>query len=82
MRYLVAGDWDRGTCRRGLYTLKLTFEVRCGKCMSSDGFARIRCHVEILALATGGTCRVEHLIEQIDVSRSEVLGNGPPTWTL
>jgi len=26
-----------------------------------DGFARIRCHVEILALATGGTCRVEHL---------------------
>lgn len=26
-----------------------------------DGFPRIRCHVEILALATGGTCRVEHL---------------------
>jgi hypothetical protein len=47
-----------------------------------DGFPRIRCHVKILALATGGTCRVEHLIEQIDVSQSEVLGNGLRTWTL
>ena len=39
MRYSVAGDWDRGTCRRGLYMLKLTFEVRCGKRMSSRVFA-------------------------------------------
>jgi len=39
MGYLAAGDWDRGTCRRGLYMLKLTFEGRCGKSMSSRVFA-------------------------------------------
>lgn len=34
-----------------------------------DGLPRIRCHVEIVAFATGGTRRVEHLIERIDVSQ-------------
>lgn len=74
---------------RGLRILRDSFSVHDAhetryirNMAQGDGFARIRCHVEILALATGGTCRVEHLIEQIDVSRSEVLGKGPPTWTL